>query len=83
MLLAKQKQEQDNFKASPRTGSYLLSRHNFKLCIKAPALSFILSVIYIEEINNNTKNSLNIIFKEPTFSLISLLVACISLLADL
>lgn len=68
MLLAKQKQEQDNFKASPRTGSYLLSRHNFKLCIKAPALSFILSVIYIEEINNNTKNSLNIIFKEPTFS---------------
>lgn len=44
--LAEQKQEQDNFKASPKTGSYLLSRHDFKLCIKAPALSFIWSVIY-------------------------------------
>lgn len=44
--LAEQKQEQDNFKASPKTGSYLLSRHDFKRCIKAPVLSFILSVIY-------------------------------------
>lgn len=44
--LAEQKQEQDNFKASPKTGSYLLSRHDFKLCIKAPALSFIWSVVY-------------------------------------
>jgi len=46
VLLAKQKQEQDNFKASPRTGNYLLSRHDFKLCIEVPALSFLLSVIY-------------------------------------
>lgn len=43
--LAKQKQEQDNFKASPRTGSQLLSRHDFKLSIKAPVLSLIFSVI--------------------------------------
>lgn len=64
--LAEQKQEQDNFKASPKTGSYLLSRHDFKLCIKAPALSFIWSVIYRLRIIK--KNSLNIIFKESTFS---------------
>lgn len=43
--LAELKQEQDNFKASPKTGSYLLSRHDFKRCIKAPALPFIWSVI--------------------------------------
>lgn len=81
MPLAEQKQEQDNFKASPKTGSYLLSRHDFKLCIKAPALSFIWSVVYrLRIIQKIVEMSF---LKNRLLAGFLLLAACISLLADL